>query len=251
MTTNPTTSSPTTEAVAPTGSSRARSLGLARTAGLLYLAIIVFGLFAELGVRAQLIEKGDPTATAANIVESATLFRLGVAADLVVFLCDVAIAIVLYQLLKPINQTISMLAAAFRLTQTAIIGLNLLHMFDGLRILDDTDYLGSFSGDQTDALAQLALDSHRYGYILGLTFFGLSTIMISRLVTASDRVPRPLGPLLLLAGLGYVADSFMHFLIAGYDGSASGIVLAPALVGEIWFCLWLIAKGSVLEPVAQ
>jgi hypothetical protein len=224
-----------------------RPLGPARTAGFLYLAIIVFGLFAELGVRARLIESGDPTATAANIVENATLFRLGFAADLIVFLCDVAIAIVLYQLLKPVNQTLAMLAAAFRLTQTAVIGLNLLDMFNGLRILDDTHYLGSFSTDQIDALALLAFDSHRYGYILGLTFFGLSTIFISRLIARSGRAPDLLGPLLTLAGVGYVADSFMHFLIPGYDGGATAIVVAPAVLAEGWFCFWLILCGRTLE----
>lgn len=223
------------------------ALGPARTAGFLYLAIIVFGLFAELGVRARLIESGDPAATAANIIENAALFRLGFAADLIVFLCDVAIAIVLYQLLKPVNQTLAMLAAAFRLTQTAVIGLNLLDMFNGLRLLDDTDYLGSFSTDQVDAMALLAFDSHRYGYILGLTFFGLSTIFISRLIARSGRAPDLLGPLLAVAGAGYVADSFMHFLIPGYDGGATAIVLAPALFAEGWFCFWLILRGQVLE----
>lgn len=140
-----------------------------------------------------------------------------------------------------------MLAAAFRLTQTAVIGLNLLDMFNGLRILDDTDYLGSFGADQTAALALLAFDSHRYGYILGLTFFGLSTIVVGRLLARSRRSSHLLGPLLVVAGAGYVADSFMHFLIPGYDGAASPIVLAPALFAEGWFCLWLILRGQALE----
>jgi hypothetical protein len=241
---------PTQPPVAPAeATSRILGLGLARVAGLLYLAIIACGLFAEVVVRGQLIEANDPTATAANILESPWLFRIGFTADLLMFLCDVALAIVLYQLLKPLDQTLSMLATAFRLTQTAIIGLNVLSMFNALRILDDAGYMSRFGADQIDALALLSLDTHRYGYILGMTFFAISTLIVGYLAWTSRRLPRLLGALLIAAGAGYLVDGLMFFLIPGYDGSASPIVLAPALVGELWFCVWLLTKGSALEAL--
>ena len=221
----------------------------ARTAGVLYLIIIACGLFAELGVRSRLIEAGDPAATAQNIVDSSVLFRAGLTADIIMFIADVALAIVLYQLFKPLSRTLSMLAAAFRLTQTAIIGLNLLNMFQALRIVDDVDYLNVFADGQAHALALLYLDAHKYGYLLGLAFFGASTLIISYLALSSRQVPRPLGVLLGLAGAGYLIDTFSFFLIPGYDGSASPIVLAPALIAEIWFALWLLTKGRRLEEL--
>lgn len=231
---------------------RTRSHGAsARTAGVLYLTIFVAGLFAELGVRAQLVVQGDPGATAANILASPTLFRLGVAADIVMLLCDVAIAVVLYRLLAPISRTLSMVAAAFRLTQAAVLGLNLLSMFQALRILDDADYLDAFGADRLEALALLSLDSHRYGYILGLTFFGVATMVIARIAWISERMPRGLAVVLALAGLGYVIDTLTFFMIPGYDGGVSAIVLAPALVAEFWFAGWLLTKGRVLEPDAS
>ena len=223
----------------------------ARTAGVLYVIIIACGLFAEIGVRSQLIESGDPRATAQNILDSPMLFRAGLAADIVMFISDVAIAVVLYQLLRPLSRTLSLLAAAFRMTQTAVIGLNLLNMFQAVRILDDADYLGAFGADQTDTLALLYLDAHKYGYILGLAFFGVSTLIVGYLALSSRQMPRPLGVLLGLAGAGYLIDTFSFFLIPGYDGSASPIVLAPALVAEFWFALWLLAKGRRLEHLAD
>ncbi len=223
----------------------------ARTAGVLYLIIIACGLFAEVGVRSQLIEPGDPAATAQNIIESPILFRAGLAADIVMFIADVALAIVLYQLFKPLNQTLSMLAAAFRITQTAVIGLNLLNMFQAVRIVDDANYLDVLGDGQSDALALLYLDAHKYGYILGLAFFGASTLIISYLALSSRQMPRPLGVLLGLAGAGYLVDTFSFFLIPGYDGSASPIVLAPALVAEVWFALWLLTKGHRLEHLTR
>ena len=222
-------------------------LSSARFAGVLYLTIFICGLFAELAVRVRLIEPDDPAATAANILESPGLFRMGVAADIVMLVADVAIAVVLYQLLRPIHRTLAAFAAAFRLTQTAVLSLNLLNMFQALRILDDADYLATLGNDPVEALALLSLDSHRYGYILGLTFFGFATIAIGAIAWSSDRMPSALGVVLLLAGTGYVVDMAMFFMIPGYDGALSGLVLAPALIGELWFALWLLTKGRALE----
>lgn len=226
---------------------RVPPVALSRIAGILYLLVIAFGIFAEVAVRSHLVDSGDAQATAANILGSETLFRLGFAADLVVFLCDVAIAVLLFVLFAPVSRTLSMLAAAFRLTQTAVIGLNLLSMFAALLILREADYLGAFSDRQSESLASLFLDLHKYGYTLGLTFFGVSTALIAYLALRSTVVPRLLVGLLFLAGLGYAADSFAFFLVSGYDGSISPILLAPAIVGEIWFALWLLFKGRALE----
>lgn len=223
----------------------------ARVAGVLYVVIIACGLFAEVGVRSRLIVTGDPGATATNILESSSWFRAGVAADIVMFLADVALAIVLFQLLRPLGRTWSMLAAAFRLTQTAVIGLNLLNMFQALRILDQADTAPSFTIEQRESLALLSLDAHRYGYILGLMFFGVSTLIVGYLAWASHRMPRALGGFLGLAGAGYLADGFMFFLIPGYDGALSPVVLAPALVAEVWFAGWLLTRGRRLDRPAS
>lgn len=223
----------------------------ARTAGVLYAVIVACGLFAELAVRQRLIEAGDPAATARNIADSPVLFRLGLTADIVMFLADVAIAVVLYQLFRPVDRTRSLLAAAFRMTQTAVIGLNLLNMLQAVRIVDDIDYLDGLPTGQADALALLSLDAHRYGYVLGLAFFGVSTVLVGTLARRSGRVPRALAALLVLAGLGYLADTFCFFAIPGYDGAASPIVLAPALVAELWFAVWLLTRGHRLDELGE
>jgi Domain of unknown function (DUF4386) len=225
-------------------------LASARAAGVLYLVIIACGIFAEVVVRSRLIIDGDAQATAANILESEWLFRIGFAADLIVLLSDVAIAIVLFFLFRPVSRVVSALAAAFRLTQTAIIGLNLLSMFGALLILREADYLRLFGEDGSEALALLLLDLHKHGYTLGLTFFALSTLAIAYLALRSRVVPRLLVVLLGLAGVGYLADSFAFFLVPGYDGSISPVLLAPALAGELWFALWLLLKGRRLEEQA-
>ncbi|HET8758490.1 MAG TPA: DUF4386 domain-containing protein [Solirubrobacteraceae bacterium] len=227
------------------------ALASARLAGALYLIIVALGIFAEVAVRSSLIVDGDAAATAANIRDSEWLFRAGFGADLIVFLCDVALAVVLFLLFRPVSRTLSLLAAAFRLTQTAIIGLNLLAMFGALVVLEDADYLGAFGAGETEALAALSLDIHAYGYTLGLTFFAVSTLIIGYLAIRSGVVPKALGGLLMLAGVGYLADSFAFFLVPGYDGSISPILLAPAVVGELWFAVWLLLRGRRLQALRE
>jgi hypothetical protein len=228
-------------------SGQAARVSPARVAGVLYVTVVALGVFAEVGVRSRLIEDGDAGATAANILGSQWLFRLGFAADLVVFLCDVGLAVLLYVLFRRFGPTLALLAGAFRLTQTAIIGLNLLSMYAALLILRDSGYLGQLEAGESEALALLMLDMHAYGYTLGLTFFGVSTILIAVLGLRSQVVPRLLCWLLVLAGAGYLGDSFAFFLVPGYEGSISPILLAPAIVAEVWFALWLLFRGRALE----
>lgn len=217
-----------------------------RVAGVLYLVIIVFGLFSEVLVRARLTVWTDPAATAANIRDSAWLFRLGFAANLVFILCEVALVVILYLLFRPVSRTVSLVAAAFRLTSLPIYALNLVNMFGALLVLDDADYLtGSTVGREETALFFLEL--HKYGYAIGLTFFGANSLFMGYLLVKSRHVPTALGILLSVAGVGYLANSFAYFLIPGYHGSAAPILLAPALVAEVWFCAFLLWRGGGLD----
>ena len=76
----------------------------ARIGGVLYLLIIAAGLFAEAFVRDRLVVRGDAAATASNITAHQLMFRFGIAADLTTFLCAVALTMILYVLLKPVNR---------------------------------------------------------------------------------------------------------------------------------------------------
>jgi hypothetical protein len=128
----------------PPETSATSPLVYARIAGLLYLVIFVCGIFSEVFVRARLVVDADPAATADNIVTSAGLFRLGFASDLVMVVADGALAVVLFLLLTPVSVGLSLAAAAFRLVQAAILGLNLLHHFMALQVLDGGSAYDSF-----------------------------------------------------------------------------------------------------------
>lgn len=214
----------------------------ARTAGLLYLVIIVCGIFGEAVVRSSLVVPGDAAATAGNVLASEGLFRIGFAADTVMALCDVALAILLYGLLRPVNHTLALMATAFRLIQTAILGMNLMNHHAALLILNGAGSLAAFDTNQLNALMLLSLDTHRHGYDLGLVFFGLGSVVLGYLVFKARYLPRLLGILMGAAGLVYLTGSSLLFLAPALSAPFAPLYAVP-LVAETAFCLWLLVKG--------
>ena len=227
--------------------------GAARIAGYGYLIIIICGIFAEFFTRSPLIVSGDAGATAANIMASEGLFRWGIAGDLIMLLSDVVVALALYILLRPVNRGLALLAAFFRLVHAAVYGVNLLNLFFVLQLAGGAAYMQVFAAEQLHALILFFLNGHSTGYLIGLVFFGIHCLILGRLVMRSGYIPVILGILLIVAGAGYLIDSFANFLYAGYQEYMTIfqlVVFIPAFIGELSFCLWLIIRGGSLEQAS-
>jgi hypothetical protein len=221
---------------------------LARTTGFLYLIIIVCAGFGEGVVRGGLVIPGDAAATAANILGSPGLFRLGFAADLLAFLCDAAVAVLFYVLLAPAGRTLALLALSFRLlAHPAIAAVNLLNHFGALIVLDGAGPAAAFPPGEREALAMAALELHQVGYLIGGAFFGVHCALLAVLLVRSPLFPALLGWLLGAAAVGYLVESFTFFLLPAFQGPAGMLVVVTAGVAEVALCLWLLTKG-VLTP---
>lgn len=216
---------------------------LARIAGLLYLVIIVTGLFAEVFVRQTLMVSGDAMATARNIQASEMLYRWGFVADLCNFIFGLPCVLIIYILFKPVNKYLTILAMFFVIVQTAIIAINLLNQFTPLLFLESEQYLSSFQPNQLAALSKHALNLQELGYAIGLVFFGFYCLIIGYLIVGSTLVPRILGILYALAGMCYLVNSFTIFLTPKFANPLFPYILVPAFVGELSFCLWLLIMG--------
>ena len=214
----------------------------ARIAGVLYLLIISFGIFSEVFVRSSLVVAGDVATTAEHIMNSKSLFRIGFAADTIMLLCDVAIAVLFYVLFKPVSKTLALMAAVFRLTQASILGFNLLNYYAALLLLSGTAYAASFPAGQLHTLASLFLDLHSHGYDLGLVFFAFSNFILGYLIIKSNLFPHILGYGLIAAAMVYLVGSLARFLIPGFMPFIEPAYIIP-LLAEIAFCLWLLIKG--------
>jgi hypothetical protein len=214
----------------------------ARTAGFLYLIIVVGASFAQFFVRPALIVHGDAAATAANILASESLYRLGGVTDLSAFVCDVAVALIFYELFKPVSRSLALLAAFFRLTHAAIVAVSVVNHFAPLLFLGGADYLEAFEPNQLQALALASTRLHETGYTIALVFFGFHCLLIGYLLYRSTFFPRLLGVLLAIAGACYLANSFLALLAPAVQARLFPWVMLPAF-GEPLLVLWLVVIG--------
>jgi hypothetical protein len=216
----------------------------ARVGGMLYLFIIVAALFGEGFVRGSLIVPRDPTATANNILGSEVLFRVGLAGEMLTCVCDVALAMILYFLLRPVSRNLALLAAFFRLTFVGIYGVAKLFEIAALAALGGADYLKAFEPQQLHDLAYLSLRVHSLGYGASLLFFGFCCVVFGYLIYQSGYLPRILGALLVIGGVGYVVFSLAQMLAPAFAAQyLFPWAMLPAFPAELGLALWLTAKG--------
>jgi hypothetical protein len=179
---------------------------LARTAGALYLVLAVAGGFSQLYVRSTVSVPGDARATAANVVEHATLMRIGLIADLVNITLFLLVALLMYTILKPVNDKIALSMVAFNAVAVAVMSLNMLNHLGALLVATEPGYTTGLGSESVAALAALLLDMHGHGYLVAQIFFGLWLLPLGYLVYSSGYFPRPLGIMLMIGSAGYIAD---------------------------------------------
>jgi uncharacterized protein DUF4386 len=214
----------------------------ARIGGVLYLIIIVIGFCSEFFVREKLVVSGDVTATANNIMASESLWRITIAGALILLVCSIALTLILYVLLRPVNKTLALLAVFFNIVEFPIEAASKLCLFAALFLSGNADYLKAFEPHQLHALVQISLKLHDYGFGIDLVFFGFACLVYGYLLFRSSYFPRTLGVLMAIAGLSYLTNSFTLILAPAYARTISPI-LVLALIGELSLCLWLMVKG--------
>jgi len=215
----------------------------ARLAGILYLVVIIFGVFAELYVRDKLIVPDDSAATVHNILENERLFRLGFISDLIMQVAFLLLPLPLYQLFKNVNKNQAILMVIFVIVGVAIMCLNMLHQFAAILILEKGSLLTTFSTGQINELVALFLDLQKYGYRIAQLFFGLWLFPLGYLTYHSGFMPKVIGGMLMFACFSFLLDFFLFFLLPNYDASTSSMVTLPTTIGEFSMCLWLLIKG--------
>lgn len=225
------------------GGDRRRLRRLTTAAGVLYLAIFVLYPLSTM-VRAVLVVPGDAAATAANIRGSEALFRWGMAGEATVFLVEIALAAVLYTLLRPVSRTLSLAASLARVSEAVVMAAgNLVTSILALVALGGAGYLAAFEPGQVDALALLFQEANGYIVLVWGFFFALSLILTGWLVYRSGFLPRLPGALLVVAGAGYLAQSCGTIVAPGLTEVWAALVVVLAVPGELAFALWLLVKG--------
>lgn len=216
-----------------------------RLTGLLYLLVIVLAGSSQGYIRGTLIDYDDPSLTAANILENIAMFRAGLTLDLLAFILDAVISVLLYQMFKSYGKNMAMIAAVLRLIAHPAIGsLNLLNHYLAYQVLGGADFLTTFSPAQLESLSMLFIDAHRYGYLIAGGFFGVHCLLLGILIFRSNTIPSFIGGFLIGSAAGYLIETFGNFNLPGYEHYTALIVGISAAIGEVTFTLYLIVKGK-------
>lgn len=217
----------------------------ARTAGLLYLIVVLAGIFSIAYVPSRLIVPGDAAATVHQIKAAEPLFRLGIAAGVVCYTAFLLLPLALYRLLSPVSKGMALVMVALAVASVPISMVNLLHKLDVLSLLSGADHLRALPMDQLQARVMLSLDAYGNGMLVSQVFWGLWLLPFGLLVFRSGFLPRVFGVLLVLGCLGYLTSFFGGLLAPEYPGSTlARFARLPAAFGEIGICLWLLIMGT-------
>lgn len=213
---------------------------LARMAGFAYLLLTLVGGVALFAGR-RLVVSGDAAATAANILAHKPLFWLGFAGWLIQPAIYLVVTMLFYELFKPVSRRFSLLAAFFSLVGCGLQAVCCVFYAAPSILLDGGHYATVFRTEQLQALAFMLLKLFTQCYNLGLVFFGFYCLLIGYLAYKSTFLPRFLGPLVMLTGLGGLT-----FLWPPLASALLPFNLATGF-GEILLALWFLVAGVNAE----
>jgi hypothetical protein len=212
-------------------------IATARAAGALYLLNITTILVAVWLFRG-IIVANDASASATNLVGHETRYRVAIAFELISTACSVGVAGLLYTLLKPVSENLSLIAAFFRLLACGIAVVGYGFQVTPLQILTDIHHASGLTSDQLQATALVAYKLHGPASDMVIVFFGFHFVLIGMLILRSTLLPRALGVLVGLAGAGALT-----MLMPPLGRALFPYFVGVGLAAELSLALWLALRG--------
>ena len=217
----------------------------ARITGVVYLLYFLTAILAEVFMKG-IVVSGDAAATANNIQAHEPLFRLGLGTGLIATAWYIALTALLYELFKPVNRSVSLVAAFFSLVGCAIQAFGAVFQLAPLVISGSSADLSAFKPEESQALALILFKLDSQAQTITLVFFGLYCLLIGFLIFKSTFLPRILGVLMALAGLGWLT-----FLAPPLANALSPYALVLGFLAELSLMLWLLIKGVNVQRWKQ
>ncbi len=214
---------------------------LGRQAGLVYFVLVVTGIFSLLYVPSQIYVSGDAAATAANIKSSESLFRLGMAVEMVSGVAYLILPLALYRLFHHVNKTAAVLMVALAVVSIPITFGSVLNEFSALELVKSP----GFPSAELEFDVMMYMKRHFKSHLVAQIFWALWLFPLGYMIFKSGLIPKILGIFLMLGCLGYLVDFFGRVISDGYAEMAiASYITIPASIGEIGTCLWLLIMGA-------
>jgi hypothetical protein len=214
-----------------------------RTAALLYLAFAIVSIPGMIYVPDKLIVSDDATATINNILDSEGLFRFSIVSQLIAQALFFFLVLALYRLLSKVDKTYASVMVALVMVAVPIGFLNELNQLAILGLLSGDGYLAVFETEELHALVMFFSNLHEDGWLIASVFWGLWLFPLGLLVYKCGFFPKVLGILLMIAGGGYVIESFGQILSSD-SGETIAAIASVLELGEVAFILWLVIRGA-------
>jgi hypothetical protein len=224
----------------------------ARIAGLLYLVVVIAGIFSLAYVPTQLIVWDDAAKTVQNIKASDYLFRWEILAGVICYTAFVFLPLALYRLFKDVNITHARLMVILALLSIPINFLNMTNKFAVLNLINDPTYVKTFGVEQLHSQVMFYLHSYNSGNHMASVFWSLWLFPFGYLVFKSGMIPKIFGVFLMIATVTYLIEFVGNTLVVNfYDTVISDYISIPASIAEIGICLWLVIVGARNKPVSR
>jgi hypothetical protein len=210
----------------------------ARLAGVFEALEGMTSAFGQVFVLGRLVVFSDAAATAANILGHQRLFWWGFVSSLLGVAFHIVWTVLFYNLFKPVNRSLSFLAAFVSLVVCAMQALTAFLYVTPLLVLQGGSSLTAFTTEQLQALALIFLKWNAYAFDIDLVFFGLWCTLTAYLILKLTFLPRILAVLLAMDGLGW-----MTFVVPPFASYIFPFIAAASALAEIPLQLWLLAVG--------
>ena len=205
---------------------------MGRAVGILYLLMMLAGSIPM--IVGHVHDSGDAGGTAANILAHPALLQIAFASDLLVVAVYLPVTAFLYELFKPVNRVLSLVALEFGVVACAVQAFAALFRLVPLILLRDVH--------SSEALAYAILKMYAPAYRIALVFFAFAMVFIGGLAFQSRFLPRIVGVLAVIAGL-----SWLTFLWPPLAPLLFPRVVVPLGAGEFILALWLLIRGVDVE----
>ncbi len=204
----------------------------------LYLSVIVCGIVAQAVIADSLVVANDAEKTAANVLANKSLYRLAFTIFMIEMAAQVAATAMFYDLLKPVNRSVARLSAIMGLVGSGIKTFARVFYYAPLILLSGASYLSTIEPTQLAALSLVSIRVNSQGAAIALVFFGFETVLRGWLIYRSEFLPRFLGALSMVGGLGWLT-----YLWSPLGSRAFVFVALFAIVGVILTTGWLFIRG--------
>lgn len=229
-----------TEGTGPSGESFSTLKRTARVTGLWYLGLAISGMLGFLLVRPQIYSPGEPASTLANLTNQEVLAHLGVGLELVIVLTQALAAVWFYKLFKRFNETAAWALAAFGMVNAVAILASAATMATALAVAGNPSLA---PGADPAATVQLMYELSENAWGVGALFFGLWLIPMGYVAVSADLMPKWLGRILIIGGVGYTVSAVTRYGIVGPPSWLVEGLTYPATIGELWMIGYLLVRG--------